>query len=170
MSPSTSRPSSCTSSTASGPASDGGSSAMSFATRTLEFDKIRARLAERTSFSGGRDLVLALEPTADAAEAERRQAGTAEALKLADLKPDLGLGGARDIRPQVGRAALGAMLLPDELLEVVGLIRCARRWRSTLLRLTDLFPTLAASARRLDEHHPLLEEIDGAISENGEVL
>src|SRR5919202_7065389 len=99
---------------------------MPFATRPLEFDKVRARLAELTSFSAGRELALALEPTADFTEAERGQAGTAEALNLADLKPDLGLGGARDIRPQVGRAALGAMLLPDELLEVAGLIRCAR--------------------------------------------
>src|SRR5213594_4300583 len=112
---------------------------MPFATRTLEFDKIRAQLAESTSFSAGRELALALEATADLAEAERRQAGTAEALKLADMKPELGLGGARDVRPQVERAALGGMLQPDELLEIAGLIGCARRWRSTLLRLDELF-------------------------------
>src|SRR5215208_1026125 len=121
---------------------------MTLATRTLEFDKIRQRLAGYTSFSAGRDLALGLEPTAEAEEAERRQAGTAEALKLADVKPDLALSGVRDVRPQVGRAALGGMLLPDELLEVAGVIRCARRWRATLSRLAELFPALAVAGRR----------------------
>jgi DNA mismatch repair protein MutS2 len=143
---------------------------MTFAIRTLEFDRIRARLAENTSFSAGRELALALEPTADATEAERWQAGTAEALRLADLKPDLGLGGAHDVRSQVERAAVGGLLLPPELLEVAGVVRCSRRWRATLTRLVDLFPTLAQTASRLGEHRPLLEEIEAAISENGEVL
>jgi DNA mismatch repair protein MutS2 len=143
---------------------------MPFATRTLEFDKIRARLAEHTAFSAGRELALALEPTADPAEAERRQAGTAEALKLADLKPELGLAGARDVRPQVQRAGLGGVLLPDELLDIAGVVRCSRRWRATLLRLADVFPTLAESGRRLSDHRPLLEEIEAAIAESGEVL
>jgi DNA mismatch repair protein MutS2 len=143
---------------------------MTFATRTLEFDKIVAQLAERTSFSAGRELALALGPTSDRAQAERWQAGTAEALRLADLKPDLGLGGAHDVRPHVERASVGGMLLPHELLEVAGVVRCARRWRAALTRLQESFPTLAEIAGRMSDHRPLLEEVDGAISENGEVL
>src|SRR5215212_1359256 len=143
---------------------------MSFATRTLEFDKITARLAAQTSFSAGRELALALLPTDDFDEAERRQAGTAEASRLGDVKPDLTLGGARDTRPAVTRAALGGLLLPIDLLEVAGLVRCARRWRATLTRLDDLFPTLARYGYRLGEHRPIVEEVESALAESGEVL
>lgn len=142
---------------------------MTFALRTLEFEKIRARLAELASFSAGRELALRLEPTADPEEARRWQAGTAEALRLGEQKPDLALGGAHDIRPEVERAALGGMLLPDELLRIADVVRCARRWRANLTRLAHLFPTLAAIAHRLGEHRPLLEEITAAIADSGEL-
>ena len=49
--------------------------------------------------------------------------GFAEALKLADVKPDLALGGASDVRPQSRRARLGGLLLPDDLLAITGVIR-----------------------------------------------
>jgi DNA mismatch repair protein MutS2 len=143
---------------------------MIFATRTLEFDKVTARLAALTSFSAGRDLALALLPTDDFDEAERRQAATSEASRLGDVKPDLTLGGARDIRPAVSRAALGGLLLPRDLLGIAGLVRCARRWRATLTRLDDLFPTLARYGYRLGEHRPIVEEVESALAESGEVL
>src|SRR4051794_25968556 len=143
---------------------------MSFATRTLEFDKITARLATLSSFSAGRELALALRPTDDFDEAERRQSGTAEALRLGDVKPDLTLGGARDIRPAASRAALGGLLLPGDLLEVAALVRCARRWRATLTRLDDLFPTLARQGHRLGGHRPIVEEGEAALGGSGEVL
>ena len=74
---------------------------------TLEFDKVLARLAGLTSFSAGRELALALRPSTDYAEVVRRQRLTAEARRLLELKPNLSLGAARDVRPHAQKAALG---------------------------------------------------------------
>ncbi len=140
-----------------------------FSTTTLELDKIRERLAARTSFSAGHELALALEPSAELEAVERLQAATEEARRLPGLKPGLTLGGARDVRPIAQRAALGGLLQPLELLDVAGTVRAARLWGSTLTRLRDQLPTLALVAERLGEHRPLQEEIAKAIEENGEV-
>ena len=49
------------------------------ALETLEFPKILAQLAEHASFSAGRELALAIEPTDDLREAQQRQEETEEA-------------------------------------------------------------------------------------------
>jgi DNA mismatch repair protein MutS2 len=140
-----------------------------FSIGPIEFDKVRGMLAAKTSFSAGRELALALEPSADLEVVEWRQAATAEARRLPTLKPGLTLGGARDVRAIAQRASIGGLLQPVELLDVAATVRAARLWRATLTRLRDQLPNLAQVADRLDEHRPLLEEIAGAIEESGEV-
>src|SRR3990170_3945997 len=71
----------------------------------LELPKVLAGLAARAAFSASRDLALSLSPTANLAEARRRQAETGEARRLLELRPELSVGGARDVRPRVGAAA-----------------------------------------------------------------
>src|SRR5918911_3723160 len=100
-----------------------------FALDALEFEPIRARLAGHTSFSGGRQLALALEPTSDLAEARRRQAETTEALRLPGLRPGLHFGGVHDVRGLAARARVGGLLGPAELLDVASTVRAARAWR-----------------------------------------
>ena len=56
---------------------------------TLEFLKIRERLAAFTSFSASRELALALLPSPDPGEVAARQQATAEARLLLELKPGL---------------------------------------------------------------------------------
>ena len=80
------------------------------ALRTLEFDKIRARLARHTSFSAGRDLALELEPSSDFERYVKRQRETAEARRLLAMKPRTGLGGAHDIRALASKAERGGVL------------------------------------------------------------
>ena len=77
---------------------------MAFAVQTLEFDAVREQLARHSSFSAGRQLALELAPTSELSEARRRQATTAEALRLPGLRPGLHLGGVHDIRPLAERA------------------------------------------------------------------
>ena len=64
---------------------------------TLEYPKIIERLAQETAFSASRELALALEPTNDFESAQRRQAFTAEARRLLDLRPDAGVRGAAGV-------------------------------------------------------------------------
>ncbi len=143
----------------------------SFATTTLEFDAVREQLARHTSFSAGHVLALELRPTPQLEEARRRQTATAEALKLPGLRPGLHLGGVHDVRPLAERARVGGMLGPEELLDVASTVRGARAWRRALGPLRDETPTLLELADTyLDDHPGLVEDIQDAIGEGGEVL
>ncbi len=144
---------------------------MAFAVETLEFDAVRELLARHTSFSASRALAVELEPTSELSEAQRRQATTAEALKLPGLRPALHMGGVHDVRPAAERARVGGSLGVDELLDVASTVRAARTWRRGLGPLQDETPTLLELADTLLGDHPgLAEDIQAAISESGEIL
>src|SRR5260221_138699 len=74
---------------------------------TLEFPKIRERLARHTSFSASRDLALRLLPSTDAYVIRRRLQLTSEARRLLDERPDASIGGARGIRAAAGPGLRG---------------------------------------------------------------
>jgi DNA mismatch repair protein MutS2 len=142
-----------------------------FAVETLEFDAVRELLARHTSFSAGRELALSLVPSPILEEAQRRQAATAEALRLPGLRPALHLGGVHDIRPLAERAEVGGSLAPEELLDVASTVRAARAWRRGLGPLADETPTLLELADAyLSDHPGLAEDIQEAIGESGDVL
>ncbi|MCC7370624.1 MAG: endonuclease MutS2 [Chloroflexi bacterium] len=126
-------------------------------------------VAARTSFSAGRELAMALQPSADAFVVERLQQTTEEARRLPTLKPGLTLGGAHDIRQSTMRADLGGVLQPLELLDIASTARVARLWRGTVLRLRDGLPRLANIANRLADLLRLEEEIGRCIEPGGEV-
>jgi len=136
----------------------------------LELDKVLARLAAHTAFSASHALALALEPTTDVAEARRRQAATAEARTLRAQRPTLTVGGAHDVRPLLRRAAVGGVLQPTELLDVASTGRAAAILKTTVLKHTDELPALARIAERLGEHRAVVEAVDRAIGDGGEVL
>src|SRR5215217_4300278 len=68
------------------------------ALQTLEFDKVLARLAALTAFAPSRERALALRPSDDLGEVVRRQRQTAEARRLLRNRPNMSIGGARDVR------------------------------------------------------------------------
>ncbi len=137
---------------------------------TLEYPKVLERLARHTSFSAGRALALALEPAVEAAEVRERQQETSEARRLQDVKPDVSLGGARDVRPLVQRAYMGAMLLPADLLEVRETLIVGRSLKRTLGRLGASFPRLAGRAQWIEECSDLVNEIGRCINDRAEVV
>ena len=138
---------------------------------TLEFPKILARLAEHTSFSASRELVLGLRPDEDPPAISRAQRATTAGRHLYDNRPDITIGGARDIRAAVALAQRGGVLETLGLLDVAGSLAAMRQLRSTLLKLTDeVYLPLVELAPVL----PSLPEIEGAIERaidpSGEVL
>jgi DNA mismatch repair protein MutS2 len=137
---------------------------------TLEYNKVIARLAALTAFPPGRERALALRPTNDHAEAVRRQRETAEARRLREIRPNLGIGGARDVREPVARAALGGVLDATELLDIRNTLVAVRQLKGNVTRLASQAPLLADVARRMDEVGPLIARIDRAINPRGEVL
>jgi DNA mismatch repair protein MutS2 len=136
---------------------------------TLEYPKILERLARHTSFSAGRELALALEPSSEVSEVRRRQRETSEARALQDLRADISLGGARDVRPLARRAYVGATLLPADLLEIRQTLVSGRTLKRAITRLSAQFPILAGHAQWIEECTDLVNEIERCISERGEL-
>ncbi|MCH8994970.1 MAG: endonuclease MutS2 [Chloroflexi bacterium] len=137
--------------------------------RVLEFDKILARLAALTSFSAGRELALALRPSADREEVVRRQRITAEARRLRELQPRAGLGGARDVRQPADKAARGAILQPSELLEVADTLAAAGDLRTNIARFRDELPLLTAIASESEALPELVAEVSRCIDQRAEI-
>ncbi|MFN2144121.1 MAG: endonuclease MutS2, partial [Anaerolineales bacterium] len=77
---------------------------------TLEFDKVREKLAELTAFGPSRELALALKPTTNFHTARQWLDETAEARLLLETEPHTSIGGARDIRDLAKSASKGTIL------------------------------------------------------------
>ncbi len=137
---------------------------------TLEYPKIIDRLSSETSFSASKELAKALLPSTDAAEVERRLAFTSEARRLMDLRPDIGVRGARDVRPHVQAAERGAMLAPDDLQDVLVTLRASAFVSKAINRQDDSFALLKSLAVDLPVRPALEGRIAECISEDGNVL
>ncbi len=136
---------------------------------TLEFPKILEKLAYYAMFSASKELALALRPSPYLAEAQAWQVETSEAYHLLSVKVGLSIGGAHDVRPLVERARRGAILLPEELLDVRQTLSAARDLQRTIVRLAEAYPRLADMAQRIEPCPGLVNEIGQAIDERGEV-
>lgn len=137
---------------------------------TLELPKILERVAGYAAFTAGAERVRALEPTADLAEARRRQAETSEARRLLVESSDVSFGGVHDIREAVDQAEHGAVLIPHDLLHIRDTLVAAQRLRRRLTRLADRYPLLAALAERLEDSPVVVIEISRALNDQGEVV
>ncbi len=136
----------------------------------LEFNKIRQIMAGYTSFSAGTDLALALEPTADLDEAQRRQAETREALVLLEEHSSITIGGARDVRRAVDNAQRGFTLQAEDLQYIQATIAASRNLSRQLLKLEDEFPNLADIAVLIEECPGIVSAVNRTIDERGNVL
>src|SRR5258708_4990903 len=111
-------------------------------TRVLELPKVLEQLARHSTFSAGTDLVHELTPTTDYAEAIAWQQETSEARTLFDVKTEISLGGARDIRVAAIQASRGIILEAQTFLDIRHTLRVATTIRRTLTRLRGQFPVL----------------------------
>jgi DNA mismatch repair protein MutS2 len=139
------------------------------ALRTLEFDKIVARLARHTSCSAGRELALALAPSAGHATVLRLQRETAEARKLIAMRPRTAVAGAHDVRARAEKAARGGLLEPQDLLEVVSTLECARDLKHTITRLSEHLPLLGEAVAVIEPLTRLIDDINRSINQRAEV-
>jgi DNA mismatch repair protein MutS2 len=140
---------------------------------TLEFDRVRSLLERHCQFSVASERAQELGPSADPRQVEYLLRVTAEAYDLLEHNAGFGVGGCRDIRVELGRAAIGGVLQPDELLAVHSTIAAARRTRSAFRRIDEA----ATRYAELDEfvgfivELPSLEaDLQRSIGERGDVL
>ncbi len=136
---------------------------------TLEFDKVRQRVAAYTSFSAGEELALSLVPTTDRQQAERWQQETAEAIDLLDTHSGVTIGGARDVRRPADNATRGFTLQAEDLLNIRNTIVAARNLKRILIKAEDDYPNLAAIAYLIEDCPGLVSAISGTFDDRGEV-
>ena len=137
---------------------------------TLELPKVLERLASHAAFSASKDLARGLEPTADLEEARRRQAETTEAARLLSMHSSLSIGGAHDVRPQAIQSSRGAVLEPQELLDLKATLISARTLTRFFEKGAAGAPTLGAIAGGLQPTPGVIEAITQTLDERGEVL
>lgn len=134
----------------------------------LELPLVRERLAAGAAFAPSRRLALALEPSADPIVVARRLDETDEARWLLSVRPDVGIGGAHDIAPIVGRASRGGRLDPGELWAVAETLAATARLADALRELER--PLLHGLYRDLDTLPGLRSRLEASVDPAGEVL
>lgn len=138
--------------------------------RSLEFDKIRARLGTHTSFAASAELASQLLPSSDSQEIQARQQETTEARALLDRQPGIGIGGARDLRPHTRAARIGGLLNPPELLEIRSTLLSARTLHRSITRSHEQQPRLVFIAGGLDDIPALADAIGTSLNDRAEVV
>ncbi|NLG48689.1 MAG: endonuclease MutS2 [Chloroflexi bacterium] len=136
----------------------------------LEYNKILDQLAGHTSFSAGRQLAVNLRPSSEEWEVRERLQETTEAKSLLATRTDVTLGGARDVRPLMRRAEVGATLQPTDLLDIRNTLNSGRTLRNVLIHLKDQVPLLAAKAELIDPLADVIQEIGRCLDDDGNVL
>ncbi len=136
----------------------------------LEYPKVLERLAAYCAFAASKDKARSLRPTTNLDEARRLQAETREAILFMVTRPDLTIGGARDIRAAVDLAVHGGVLPPADLLDIKSTLVAARTLWRVFEKQENQFPNLYRIAAQLPAPAGLVDAITRAISDRGEIL
>ena len=138
--------------------------------RVLEFHKIKERLKALASTNLGKEIVDSLQPVTNRDEAGRRQQETTEGRALLSAGGGVSLGGVRDIRPIVDRAAIGGALAPSELLDVASTLSAGMRLAKFVAALGQDFPIFREYAGMIAVQPDIVREIGRCIDEYGNVV
>jgi len=132
----------------------------------LEYGKVVAMLAERTSFAPSSEIARRLSPTTDVDVIRAELDRTSECRALRDAGERVPIDGARDIRAAVERCAgEGSSLSCEQLLEVASTIRAARDVLGFLRSRRETHPALWAVAEVIAPHEYLDSEIRRVIDD-----
>lgn len=141
--------------------------------KKLEYAEILSRLAQRCRFGVAAERARELGPSGDVDTVRYLLSVTAEAVDLLTNFPDVHIGGPRDIRDHVARAAKGGRLQPAELLLVLDTVNASRELRRSFFRLPDAetrFPGLTEFVEHLADLPDLQTDINRTIGPRADVL
>ena len=134
----------------------------------LEFPLIRGRVAGFTAFAPSRRLAEGLSPSSDPIVVKRMLDETDEARDLLSRRPDVGIGGARDIGQLVLRARRRGRLSGTELLEILDTLVAAARLADVLR--TERPPLLHELGRSIKPLPQLRARLEQSLDPAGELL
>ena len=136
--------------------------------RTLELPRVLEMLSGQASTEEGKERCLALRPSADADEVQRRLRETSAALQMLVRKGSPSLSGVKPVAASLQRADMGGALNTRELLDIAAVLRAARSAREYGLEegektvVSHLFASLTANKF-------LEEKITGSIVGENEI-
>ncbi len=94
--------------------------------QTIELPAVLELLAGKASSEGARALARALRPASETGRVRERLAETTCAKTMVETKGSPSFSGLKDVRPALARADMGGMLNTRELLDIAGVLFCAR--------------------------------------------
>ncbi len=139
----------------------------------LEFPEILDRLARQCRFDVAAGMARGLRPAVEAAQVAYLLDLSGEAVDLLTSFPDISIGGARDIRSLVERAAKGGRLQPAELLLVLDMVSAGRTLRRSFFRLPEVeqrFPALLQIVDGVADAADTEADINRTVGPRGDVL
>lgn len=99
---------------------------------TIELPAVLQMLADEAVSSPAKEKCLALKPSTEKAEVERKLKETSAACRMMVIRGTPSFSGIKDIRPSLERAELGGSLNTRELLDIASVLKCARLVNSYL--------------------------------------
>jgi DNA mismatch repair protein MutS2 len=137
--------------------------------QVLELDFVRGEWARRAETPAGRERALQRPLSDNPNLVEQRLRETDDAVRLLQREPPPPMR-LREVRPLIQRAAIGGILQPDELLQLLTLMQTARQYKEHLLPRAERYPALAPYAQRLHTFSSLERTLRDCIAPSGELL
>ena len=136
--------------------------------KTLEFDKILARLRECATSNFGKELAEKLEPADDFETVKENLSLTTEAVKIFAVSAPP-LGGFRDVRETFRKIKIGSVAEAEELLDVLSTMYTMRQVKIFFKETEVDAPQLKSRATEIEILGNLERQLDNAIDEHGNV-
>jgi DNA mismatch repair protein MutS2 len=136
----------------------------------LEFAKVRELVAGYAFSSLGKDLARLVEPSSDVAAIRADLTLVSEMVDVLGQGQSPPFSGLSDVRLLARRAAIGAMLTADNLLEVAGALTCTGHMYRFRMRLGDRFTGLMALLAAVEDMGLVAKSIQACIDTRGHVL
>ncbi|CAM4227719.1 endonuclease MutS2 [Erysipelothrix aquatica] len=136
----------------------------------LEFDKVLERVSFYASFSLGKEKVLQSEPSFSALIVRRDLARAKDALQLVITNGSLSFGGITDVNFALGFAAKGGTLAIDEIIDVGRFMQGIQRLKNQYEKVEGSYPALDDLFESLVVNVKVLDHINHAFGEQGNVL
>jgi DNA mismatch repair protein MutS2 len=136
----------------------------------LEFDKVRALVAHYGACSLGKELASQLEPGTDAQKIRAELRLVTEMIDAIGLGQAPPFGGLHDVRLVVRRAAIGALLTAEQLLEIAETLTCAGNMYRYRMRLDESCQQLINLLMPVEDLGPIAKIITNCIDGRGHVV
>ena len=134
--------------------------------KVLEYKRILSKLREKAGTTLGKELASGLLPSSDREEVRERLQQTAEAVYVSSIaQPPLG--GIKDIRESIKKVGMGAVLAPDELLDILTTMYAMREMKRFFKELEAEAPILKNWARSLEILGQLEKDLEHIVDEHG---